>query len=84
MGIATSLILFAVGAIMRFAVTATTTGFNLHAVGVILMIVAAVGFVVSIVFWGSWGGFGASRRQRETTVSGPGGTTTSRTDERVS
>ena len=84
MGIGTSLVLFAVGAIMRFAVTVTTRGFNLHAVGMILMIVAVVGFVISIVFWGSWGGFGGSSRQRQTTVSGPEGTTTSRTEERVS
>jgi hypothetical protein len=84
MGAAFSLILFAAGAIMRFAITATTTGFDLHTIGVILMIVAAVGFVVSIVFWSSWGGFGGSSRRRQTTVSGPAGTTTSRTEEHVS
>ena len=83
MGVATSLVLFAAGAIMRFAVTATARGFNVHEVGLILMIVAAVGFVVSLLFWGSWGGFGGSSRQRQTTVSGPEGTTTSRTEERV-
>ncbi len=84
MGVATSLVLFAVGAIMRFAVKVTSTGFNLHAIGVILMIVAAVGFVVSLVCWSSWGGFGGSSRRRQTTVSGPEGTTTSRTEEHVS
>lgn len=61
MGISTSIIVFAVGAILRFAVTATATGFNVHTVGDILMIVGAVGFVISLVFWTSWGGFGGGR-----------------------
>ena len=60
MGITTSLILIAAGAIMRFAVTAQATGFSVHTVGVILMIVGIVGAVLSIAFWASWGGF--SRR----------------------
>jgi hypothetical protein len=42
---------FAVGAIMRFAVKVTSTSFNIHEVGVILMIIAAVGVVVSLVCW---------------------------------
>ena len=58
MGITTSLILIAAGAIMRFAVTAQASGFNVHTVGVILMIVGIVGAVLSIAFWASWGGFG--------------------------
>ncbi len=60
MGITTSLILIAAGAIMRFAVTAQANGFSVHTVGVILMIVGAVGAVLSLAFWASWGGF--SRR----------------------
>jgi len=84
MGIGLSLIVFAIGAVMRFAMTVTTTSFNLHTVGMILMIVAAVGLVLSIVFWNSWGGFGGSSRRRETTVEGPTGTTRSTTEERVS
>ncbi len=75
MGIGTSILLFAVGAILRFAVTVTTTGFNLHTIGVILMIVGAVGLVISLFFWNSWGGFGGGgyRRQRRTTGDGAGG-----------
>jgi hypothetical protein len=57
MGITTSLLLIAAGAIMRFAVTAQATGFSIHTVGVILMIVGIVGAVLSIAFWASWGGF---------------------------
>ena len=39
MTLGTSLFLIAVGAILRFAVHVHTKGFNLHTVGVILMIV---------------------------------------------
>jgi hypothetical protein len=83
MGIGTSIVVFAVGAILRFAVAITTTGFNVHTIGVILMIVGAVGFVISLVFWGSWGGFGGGGgggSRRRVTTSGPGGTVT-RTEE---
>jgi hypothetical protein len=50
-GIATSIVVFAVGAVLDFAVTASTTdhGFNVHTVGVILMVVGAVGFVISVI-----------------------------------
>jgi hypothetical protein len=58
MGITTSLFLIAAGAIMRYAVTAQASTFNVHTVGVILMIVGIVGALLSIVFWASWGGFG--------------------------
>ena len=50
MGLGTSIFLIAVGAILRFAVSVTTSGFNLHTVGVILMIVGLVGLVISL-FW---------------------------------
>jgi hypothetical protein len=81
MGVAFSLILVAAGAIMRFAISVTSSGFNLHMIGVILMIVGGVGFLTSLAFWSSWGGFGGSSHHRETTVSGPEGTTTTRTEE---
>jgi hypothetical protein len=86
MGIGTSLVLFAVGAVLRFAVSVTTTGFNIHAIGIILMIVGAIGFLLSLAFWSSWGGFGSgSTARRQTTVTGPTGeTTTTRTEQRVS
>ncbi|HXC76663.1 MAG TPA: hypothetical protein VNU19_06390 [Candidatus Acidoferrum sp.] len=84
MGVGTSLIVFAVGAILRFAVTITTTGFNLHTIGIILMIVGAVGFLLSLAFWSSWGGFGGgTSRRRRTVVEGPNGVSSSTTDERV-
>lgn len=66
MGIGASLVVFAIGAILRFATTVHTTNFNVHTIGVILMVVGAVGFIISLFFWGSWGGFGGSRRRRST------------------
>jgi hypothetical protein len=50
LGIGTSLFLFAVGAILKYAVTTDVSGIDLDVVGVILMIVGAVGFVLSL-FW---------------------------------
>lgn len=73
MGIATSIVLFAIGAILRFATTVSSSSFNIHTIGVILMIVGVVGFLVSLAFWGSWGGFGGhTRRRREVYQDGTG------------
>ena len=74
MGVSTSMLFIAAGAILRFAVSVTTTGFNLHAIGVILMIVGLVGLVISLFFWSSWGGFGGQyRRERRISRDGRGG-----------
>jgi hypothetical protein len=53
---AVSLFLIAVGAILTWAVTATTNGLDVNTVGVILMIVGLIGFFLSLAFWSSWGG----------------------------
>jgi hypothetical protein len=50
LGIGTSLFLFAVGAILRYAVTADVSGVDLDVVGLILMIVGVVGFVLSLLW----------------------------------
>jgi hypothetical protein len=68
MGIGVSLILIAVGAILTWAVNATLSGLDINTVGVILMVVGAAGLVLSLVFWSSWGGFGASSTRRTTVV----------------
>jgi hypothetical protein len=47
MSIGTSLFLFAVGAILRYAVTTSVSGIELTTVGLILMIVGAVGLALS-------------------------------------
>ena len=65
MGLGVSLILIAAGAIMAWAVHVDTTGFNIHTVGYILLVVGIVGALISLVFWSSWAGPGYfSRRER--------------------
>jgi phosphate/sulfate permease len=49
-GIAVSLIVIAVGAILRFAVyDQNTNGFNVGTIGVILLIVGIIGLIISIL-----------------------------------
>ncbi len=57
MGISVSMLLIAVGAIMRFAVTVEGDGFNVGTAGMVLMVVGIIGAILSIAFWASWGGF---------------------------
>lgn len=72
MGLGTSIFLIAVGAILDFAVNVNVQGFSIHNVGVILMIVGVLGAILSMIFWGSWGGFNRSRRTVEyDTVDAP-------------
>lgn len=80
MGLGVGIFLVAIGAILAFAVNVSTagSGVNIHTIGLILLAVGALGIVLSMVFWSSWGGFGG--RRRETTV-GPGGNTTTYIDQ---
>lgn len=74
MGTGTSIVLIAAGAILRFAVSVTASGFNIHTIGVILMAVGVVGLCLSIVYWNSWGGVGGGyRRTRRVVRDGSGG-----------
>jgi hypothetical protein len=58
MGISLSILLVAIGAVLAWAVSAEVSGVDIQAVGVILLIVGLLGFLLSLVFWSSWGGFG--------------------------
>lgn len=58
MGIGVSLVLIAIGAVLVWAV-------GVAAIGWILLLVGAVGILLSMVFWSTWGGFGG---RRETVV----------------
>jgi uncharacterized membrane protein len=75
MGLGGSLILIAIGAVLRWAITASTSGVNIHTVGVILLIVGGVGLVISLF----WMAFIADRTPRPPTYpdgthgTGPGG-----------
>ena len=71
MGIGVSLILIAVGAVLTWAVNATVSGLNINTVGVILMVVGAVGLILSVMFWSSWGGVSGSRRRTTVIDDGP-------------
>jgi hypothetical protein len=68
MGISASLLLAAAGAVMLWAVNASSSAFNIHTIGVILLVIGIVGFVVSLFFWSSWGGFGSRGGGGNTTV----------------
>ena len=56
----TSILLIAIGAILRYAVTATVEGVSLQTVGLILMIVGVLGLIVSLFYTLAW----APRRGR--------------------
>jgi uncharacterized membrane protein YbhN (UPF0104 family) len=49
-GVGIGLVLVAVGAILRFAIYAPNQHANWGTVGIILMIVGAIGFVVGLIF----------------------------------
>ena len=54
MGIGTSIFLIAIGAILRFAVTATVSGIELQTVGTILLVVGIVGLLISLLWTTLW------------------------------
>jgi uncharacterized membrane protein YuzA (DUF378 family) len=56
----TSIFLIAVGAILRYAVTATVSGINIQTVVLILMIVGIAGLMLSLFYMIAW----APRRRR--------------------
>ena len=68
MGLGVSLFLIALGAILAFAVEAEVSGLDVDAIGWILMAVGLIGFLLSLLFWSSWGGPGYFGRRRATYV----------------
>ncbi|WP_291379241.1 DUF6458 family protein [Demequina sp.] len=77
MGIGFSIFLFAVGAILTFAVDATLAGLDIDVVGIILMIAGVVGLLLTLLVF-------APRRRRTVTETQGGyqaepGTRTTRT-----
>ncbi len=54
MYIGTSIFLIALGAILKFAVTATVAGFNIQTAGVILMVVGVLGLILSLLLASIW------------------------------
>jgi hypothetical protein len=76
-GLAASIIAFAVGAVLDFALTVSPDqhGFNVQTVGVILMIVGAVGVVLSLI-----GMLGSGMRRHRTVIQDDQGTVLRRDD----
>ena len=64
MGIGISIVIGAIGAVLRYAVTGPVSqhGFNVHTGGIILMVVGAVGLLLSLLFWSSFAPFGRNNR----------------------
>ena len=60
MGIGVSIFLIAIGAILTFATDFELSGLNVDVIGVILMIVGALGLIWTLLIWGP--------RQRRTSV----------------
>ena len=81
MGIAVSLLLIALGAILAWAVNAEPSGLDLDAVGIILIVVGLVGFVLSLLWWQSW--WAAARSAVERPTSRIRATTTRRGNPRA-
>jgi hypothetical protein len=54
MPLGTSIFLIAVGAILRYAVTATVSGISITTVGLILMIVGIAGLLLSVLYMLAW------------------------------
>jgi hypothetical protein len=72
MKIGASLVLIAIGAIMRFAITVHNPhGFNINTAGLILMIVGGIGLIFSAVWL-------ATHRHTDVVQEGPAGQTRTR------
>lgn len=74
MGLGTSILLVAIGAIMKFALHVESSTVEIDTVGMILMVVGGVGALLSMAFWSSWGGAGMGRTRRTTVYDEPAAT----------
>jgi Domain of unknown function (DUF6458) len=67
MSIGVGIFLIVLGAILAFAVKASTPGINVNTLGVILLLIGLVELLYSLLFWSSsspWGRRRAVRRRR--------------------
>ena len=53
MGIGVSIFFIALGAVLAFAINVEAEGFNVNTVGIILMVVGALGLLVTTLIFGS-------------------------------
>jgi membrane protein implicated in regulation of membrane protease activity len=68
MSIGSSVFLIAVGAILRYAVTATVSGISIQTIGLILMLAGILGLVLSLLYLLAWR---PARAGRERVVERP-------------
>ncbi len=71
MQLGTSIFLIAVGAVLKYAVSADVSGVSLETVGVILMVVGVLGLLLTILMMTIWADRAGGRGgvvQRETVV----------------
>ncbi len=66
MGIGTSIVLIAVGAILKWAVSATVSGISITTIGTILLVVGIIGLIISLLFLANV--FGRRDTGRDTAV----------------
>ncbi len=50
MGLGTSIVLIAIGAILRYAVTFEVVGVDIQVVGTILLVIGILGLVISLIY----------------------------------
>lgn len=64
MGLGTSIVLIAVGAVLKYAVTFEVVGIDINVVGTILLIIGILGLIISLVmlFMGRGGAAGSTDR----------------------
>ena len=74
MRIGVSLVLIAIGAVLKFAVTTSVNGIDLGVVGIILMAIGLVGLLISLILM--------STRRRTDVIHHDRGTTVIAPDER--
>jgi hypothetical protein len=67
MRIGASLFLIAIGAILKWAVTKHVSGIDLQVMGVILMVIGAVGLLLELILW-------STRRNATVVTRAPGAT----------
>jgi Domain of unknown function (DUF6458) len=64
MQIGTSILLIAIGAVLRYAVTDTLSWINIQTVGLILMIAGILGLIISLLYMALWADRTAPPRER--------------------
>ena len=60
--IGTSIVLIAIGAVLKYAVTAHVSGIDIQTVGTILLLVGVLGLILSLLYTFMWSA-GARRRR---------------------